>query len=55
MGVLLLTSVLASMLAVHNASSRYLFALGRERVLPGSLGRYHGQFLSPHVGSLTVT
>jgi amino acid transporter len=55
MGLLLLTSVLASMLAVHNASSRYLFALGRERVLPGSLGRYHGKFLSPHVGSLTVT
>ena len=38
MGVLLCTSVLASMLAVHNASSRYLFALGRERVLPGGLG-----------------
>jgi amino acid transporter len=55
MGLLLLTSVLASMLAVHNASSRYLFALGRERVLPGGLGRYHGRFLSPHVGSLTVT
>jgi amino acid transporter len=55
MGLLLLTSLLASMLAVHNASSRYLFALGRERVLPGSLGRYHGKFLSPHVGSLTVT
>ena len=55
MGVLLLTSVLASMLAVHNASSRYLFALGRERVLPGTLGRYHGRFLSPHTGSLTVT
>ena len=55
MGLLLCTSVLASMLAVHNASSRYLFALGRERVLPASLGRYHGRFLSPHVGSLTVT
>ncbi len=55
MGLLLLTSLLASMLAVHNASSRYLFALGRERVLPGSLGRYHGKFLSPHVGSMTVT
>jgi amino acid transporter len=55
MGLLLLTSLLASMLAVHNASSRYLFALGRERVLPVSLGRYHGKFLSPHVGSLTVT
>jgi amino acid transporter len=55
MGVLLCTSVLASMLAVHNASSRYLFALGRERVLPGAFGRYHGRHMSPHVGSLSIT
>ena len=55
MGVLLCTSVLASMLAVHNAASRYLFALGRERVLPKGLGAYHGHFLSPYAGSLTVT
>jgi amino acid transporter len=55
MGVLLCTSVLASMLAVHNAASRYLFALGREHVLPPGLGAHHGRHLSPHVGSLTVT
>ncbi len=55
MGVLLCTSVLASMLAVHNAASRYLFALGRERVVPRGLGGYHGRFVSPYVGSLTVT
>lgn len=55
MAVLLCTSVLASMLAVHNAASRYLFALGRERVLPRGLGAYHGRHLSPYVGSLTIT
>jgi amino acid transporter len=55
MAVLLCTSVLASMLAVHNAASRYLFALGRERVLPRDLGAYHGRHLSPHVGSLTIS
>ncbi|HKD97537.1 MAG TPA: APC family permease, partial [Micromonosporaceae bacterium] len=55
MAVLLCTSVLASMLAVHNAASRYMFALGRERVLPRGLGAYHGRHLSPYVGSLTVT
>ncbi len=55
MGILLCTSLLASMLAVHNASSRYLFALGRERVLPGDLGRYHGIHMSPHVGSLAIS
>jgi amino acid transporter len=53
--VLLCTSVLASLLALHNAASRYLFALGRERVLPQVLGNYHPNHLSPHVGSLTVT
>lgn len=41
MGVLLCTSLLASMVAVHNASARYLFALGRERLLPARLGRSH--------------
>jgi amino acid transporter len=55
MAVFLCTSVLASMQAVHNAASRYLFALGRERVLPQALGRYHPRYLSPHIGSVTVS
>jgi amino acid transporter len=54
-GVLLCTSVLASTLALHNAASRYLFALGREQVLPKRLGTYHPRHQSPHIGSLTVT
>jgi amino acid transporter len=54
-GVLLCTSVLASTLALHNAASRYLFALGREQVLPKRLGTYHARHQSPHIGSLTVT
>ncbi len=53
--VLLCTSVLASLLALHNAASRYLFALGREGVLPSPLGRYHARHLSPHVASVTLT
>lgn len=53
--VLLCTSVLASYLAVHNAASRYLFALGRERVLPEVLGRFHATHFSPHIGSMTVS
>jgi amino acid transporter len=53
--VLLCTSVLASLLAIHNAASRYLFALGREQVLPAALGRYHPRHLSPHLGSLAVS
>ena len=53
--VLLCTSVLAGTLAIHNATSRYLFALGRERVLPQRLGHYHPHHFSPHVASLLVT
>ncbi len=37
--VLFCTSVLASALALHNAASRYLFALGREHVVPGRAGQ----------------
>jgi len=53
--VLLCTSVLAGYLALHNATSRYLFALGREKVLPGKLGHYHPNHFSPHVASVTVS
>jgi len=53
--VLFCTSVLASALALHNAASRYLFALGRERVLPARLGQFHPRHHSPYVASLWVT
>ncbi|HKT03308.1 MAG TPA: APC family permease, partial [Rugosimonospora sp.] len=54
-GVLMCTGLLASMLAIHSAASRYMFALGRDRVLPAALGRYHTRHLSPHIASMTVT
>lgn len=37
--VLFLTSLFAAALAFHNAVWRYMFALGREHVLPAALGR----------------
>jgi amino acid transporter len=39
MRVLLLVSLTAAMLAFHNSAARYLFALGRARVLPRALSR----------------
>jgi len=39
MQILLLVSLFAAMLAFHNAATRYLFALGRARILPGALAR----------------
>jgi amino acid transporter len=55
MSVLLCTSLFASLLALHNASSRYMYALGRDRVLPGGLGRLHPRHRSPSRGSLVQT
>jgi amino acid transporter len=55
LSVMLLTSLLAAILATHNAAARYMFALGRERVLPQLLGGTHPRHLSPHRASLTQT
>ncbi|MGP6174239.1 APC family permease [Corynebacterium sp. A21] len=37
--LLFVTSIFAALVAFHNASARYFFALGRAKVLPGILGR----------------
>jgi amino acid transporter len=50
--VLFLTSMFATMLSFHNAVSRYLFALGRERVLPKQLARVGVRTGGPIVGSV---
>jgi len=39
MQILLLVSLFAAMLAFHNAATRYLYALGRARVLPAAFAR----------------
>jgi amino acid transporter len=50
--VLFITSMFATMLSFHNAIARYLFALGRERVLPKGLSRIGARTGGPLVGSL---
>lgn len=55
MAVLVVSSWFASILAFHNATSRYLFALGRDRVLPSYLGRSHARLKSPANASVTHT
>jgi len=49
---LLLTSLLAAMIAFHNITARYGFSLGRERVLPAVFGRTSRRSGSPKVASL---
>jgi amino acid transporter len=47
--------MLAAMISFHNTTARYMFALGRERVLPAALGRTSRRTGSPIVGSLIQT
>ncbi|MGX6606678.1 APC family permease [Micromonosporaceae bacterium Da 78-11] len=51
--VMLLTGLVAAMLALHHAIARYLFALGREQVLPNFLGRTARRTHAPRAASLT--
>jgi amino acid transporter len=51
---LIMTSSFACTLAFFNTSSRYVFALGRERILPSALGRTHRTHKTPHVASAAV-
>jgi amino acid transporter len=52
---LLLTSVFAALLSFHNTVARYLYAAGRERVLPSVLAKTTYRQNAPLFGSLTQT
>jgi amino acid transporter len=55
MQILVVTSVFAVMLAVHNTLTRYMFSLGRGGLLPEQLGQTHHRFQSPHRASVVQT
>ncbi|MEU7697741.1 APC family permease [Streptomyces sp. NPDC039028] len=55
MHVFIVTSILASLLAFHNAINRYALALAEEGVLPAALGRIHPRHRSPYVAGLAQT
>ena len=40
--------IFSCFLAVHNTTVRIIFSMGRDRVLPGVLGRVHPRFFSPY-------
>lgn len=48
---LLLISIVACCMAVHNMASRYLYAFGRDGILPRALGRTHPRFDTPYAAS----
>ena len=53
--VVLVTALVAAMIAVQAAVSRYLYALGREQVFPRVLGRAARRTSAPRAASLTQT
>ena len=48
------TSILATLLSVHNAVTRYIYNLSKDHVLPKKLSAIHTKFHSPYMASLTV-
>lgn len=42
----------ACALAIHNSATRYLYAIGRDEILPAALGRSHAVHQSPHIASM---
>ncbi|MCP3817520.1 APC family permease [Streptomyces sp. A3M-1-3] len=55
MHIFIVTSVLASLLAFHNAINRYGLALAEEGVLPPVLGKVHARHRSPYVAGIAQT
>lgn len=53
--ILLVLSAFAALLALHNASNRYVYALGREGILPRIFGRTHHKTKSPWWAGLGQT
>ncbi|MEV8593366.1 APC family permease [Streptomyces sp. NPDC052013] len=52
MHVFIVTSIIASQLAFHNAINRYGLSLAQEGVLPEALGRVHPRHRSPYVAGI---
>lgn len=52
---LMITSMVASVLAFHNVLARYALSMAHARLVPSALGVAHPIHMSPHRGSLTQT
>ncbi|MFF5140771.1 APC family permease [Streptomyces sp. NPDC013157] len=55
MHVFIVTSIIASLLAFHNAINRYALALAEEGVLPRALGTIHPRHRSPYLAGAAQT
>jgi amino acid transporter len=55
LAVLVVTSWLASLIAFHNVTARYVFMLARDRAIPGVFARRAPRTNSPWVASVAIT
>jgi amino acid transporter len=53
--ILIITGSFACQLAFYNTASRYLYAMGREGLIPDAVGRTHPRHHSPYIASMVVT
>ncbi|MEA2230167.1 MAG: hypothetical protein QOF04_3797 [Solirubrobacteraceae bacterium] len=53
--ILIITGSFACQMAFYNTASRYLYAMGREGLIPDALGRTHPRHHSPYIASMVVT
>lgn len=51
--ILVLVSMFAAVLSLHNATARYFYSMGRSRLLPYRLSRTSRRTGTPHVATLT--
>jgi len=49
------SAIVAVVLAIHNANFRIMYALGREQLLPKTLGRTHDRHGTPHTAILAYS
>lgn len=43
-----IAGIFSCLLAIHNTTVRVMFSMGRDRILPASLGKVHDRWFSPH-------
>lgn len=50
-----MAGLFSCLLAIHNTTIRIIFSMGRDRVLPGVLGKVHSRWYSPYTAIIAQT
>lgn len=47
--------IFSCLMAIHNTTTRILFSMGRDKILPSALGRVHAHWFSPYTAIIVQT